>query len=84
MLVNSAITFSGGIQNCYFTDLIRLLSSAKTPIPGSSLSALHYYSILKISDQLNSVPSPDELFTILKFATDMKNIVGCYTTNVRH
>ena len=79
-MTNGALMLSGGIHDNYYTDITKYLTN-KTSF--KSRSAHNVYCLLekqyKVSDY---VPNIDELFMIVKHATDNLNIVGCWTLNV--
>ncbi|CAF0824474.1 unnamed protein product [Brachionus calyciflorus] len=77
---NIATLFSGGIQNVYYSDLVKHVTS-KSPI----LNKYANNSAKSLTDQFGSIeagcPNIDELFFIIQYALKLKNIVGCHSTN---
>ena len=79
-LSNATLMISGGIHDFYCTDL-SLYVTKKKPIV-SIIGRLVWKRIAKMYDEPFMIPNVEELFIILKFASDRNNIIGCSQIDV--
>ena len=78
---NIALLLSGGLHDSYSLELISHFSN-KTVLRSKAAKIL-WKMHLKYFDKPELIlPTPDELFEVLKFAFESKNLIGCYQLDV--
>jgi hypothetical protein len=81
-MADAVLMFSGGIHDCYYTEACKYLTNR---IAFTSEDAQIFYQ--RFHDQYNNkdfLPNIDELFLILKYSCENRNILGCSTSNVEN
>ncbi|CAF0824493.1 unnamed protein product [Brachionus calyciflorus] len=78
LLANSSLFLSGGIHDNYYTDLSFHITEKRPIITPNARSIFKFINEEFDNKPETAIPTINELFEILKFASRRKDLIGCY------